>query len=365
MPAQGHPRPVLRHRHGQPRLLGDRALDGRPRALRQLRATAASCSRRPRGSPSTRQRKKEALNKLDATEGDLLRVNDIVFEIERELGSLARQVAKARRYQRLRDEIRDLDLRLVGHAAPDRAAAQGEASSPSSAQEEAVRREGATDRARHARGRAQRPEARAARAGARARARPSAALGEREEARGAGRAPGRAARRARRRSRPALGGARRPSAGGSSASGRAGGRGARARAPQVESWRSTLGRARPQTRLPARAAQLPAIEDDAQGRREERGAATEAALARPVLRPRPSSAPSCERARERLALLWPSGAAPGGAGSSAGASVWSRSRPSRRGARSRRPGRASRGARRASSRRAEAAPQSSPSASRR
>jgi chromosome segregation protein len=42
--------------------------------------------------------------------GDLTRLNDIVFEIERELRSLARQVGKARRHQRLRDEIRDLDL---------------------------------------------------------------------------------------------------------------------------------------------------------------------------------------------------------------------------------------------------------------
>src|SRR5262249_4391439 len=62
------------------------------------------------GITKYKQRKKEALAKLDATEGDLTRLNDIMFEIERELRSLARQVGKARRFQRLRDEVRDLDL---------------------------------------------------------------------------------------------------------------------------------------------------------------------------------------------------------------------------------------------------------------
>src|SRR5262247_1386220 len=65
------------------------------------------------GITKYKQRKREALQKLDATEDDLTRLNDIVFEIERELRSLARQVGKARRYQRLRDQVRDLDLALT------------------------------------------------------------------------------------------------------------------------------------------------------------------------------------------------------------------------------------------------------------
>jgi len=65
------------------------------------------------GITKYKQRKKEALGKLDATEGDLTRLNDIMFEIERELRSLARQVGKARRFQRLREEVRDLDLALT------------------------------------------------------------------------------------------------------------------------------------------------------------------------------------------------------------------------------------------------------------
>ena len=58
-------------------------------------------------------RKKEALQKLDLTLGDLTRVSDIISEIEREVRSLARQVGKARRYGRLKDEIRQLDLGLA------------------------------------------------------------------------------------------------------------------------------------------------------------------------------------------------------------------------------------------------------------
>jgi len=58
-------------------------------------------------------RKKEALQKLDLTVTDLTRVNDIVVEIEREVRSLARQVGKARRFHRLREEIKALDLGLA------------------------------------------------------------------------------------------------------------------------------------------------------------------------------------------------------------------------------------------------------------
>jgi chromosome segregation protein len=55
-------------------------------------------------------RKKEALTKLEATERDLLRVNDIITEVERQVLSLKRQVGKAQRYRELEAEIRTLDL---------------------------------------------------------------------------------------------------------------------------------------------------------------------------------------------------------------------------------------------------------------
>ncbi|MGH7731300.1 MAG: chromosome segregation protein SMC, partial [Candidatus Eiseniibacteriota bacterium] len=94
------------------------------------------------GITKYKARKREALSKLDATEGDLVRLNDIVFEIERELRSLARQVGKARRYQRLRDQIQQLDLSLTGGRVASLRGRETEARERW--QEEAVRREGVT-----------------------------------------------------------------------------------------------------------------------------------------------------------------------------------------------------------------------------
>jgi len=94
------------------------------------------------GITKYKARKKEALGKLDATETDLTRLNDIVFELERELRSLARQVGKARRYQRWRNEIRDLDLALT--AGQVEALRQKEAEAKEQWEEEAVRRAGVT-----------------------------------------------------------------------------------------------------------------------------------------------------------------------------------------------------------------------------
>src|SRR5258705_1549123 len=92
------------------------------------------------GITKYKARKKEALNKLDATDIDLTRLNDIVFELERELRSLARQVGKARRFQRLRDEIRDLDLALT--AGRSESLKTREAEAKERWQEEAVARAG-------------------------------------------------------------------------------------------------------------------------------------------------------------------------------------------------------------------------------
>jgi chromosome segregation protein len=94
------------------------------------------------GITKYKARKKEALTKLDATEIDLVRLNDIVFELERELRSLARQVGKARRYGRWRDEIRDLDLSLT--ASHVEALRAREAEAREQWQEESVRRGGIT-----------------------------------------------------------------------------------------------------------------------------------------------------------------------------------------------------------------------------
>jgi chromosome segregation protein len=93
------------------------------------------------GITKYKQRKKEALNKLEATQVDLVRVTDLLVEIEKEIGSLARQVAKARRYERLRGEIQDLDLRVSAHRHESLIAREKELAEEHQA--ESVRREAA------------------------------------------------------------------------------------------------------------------------------------------------------------------------------------------------------------------------------
>jgi chromosome segregation protein len=58
-------------------------------------------------------RRQEALSKLESTQQNQLRVNDIIIEVKRQLGSLDRQARKAERYQKLRAELKDLDFRLA------------------------------------------------------------------------------------------------------------------------------------------------------------------------------------------------------------------------------------------------------------
>src|SRR6266496_591834 len=74
-------------------------LSSRPTDRRQLIEEAA-------GVTKYKARRRSAELKLDAARQNLLRVDDIVFEVEKQRGTLKRQSAKARRYQKLRDELR-------------------------------------------------------------------------------------------------------------------------------------------------------------------------------------------------------------------------------------------------------------------
>ncbi|HLA38772.1 MAG TPA: AAA family ATPase, partial [Candidatus Glassbacteria bacterium] len=58
-------------------------------------------------------RRRFAARKLEATDGDLLRINDIVGEVERTVNSLGRQVSKARRYQKLSQLLRRVAVTLA------------------------------------------------------------------------------------------------------------------------------------------------------------------------------------------------------------------------------------------------------------
>lgn len=53
--------------------------------------------------------------RIDQTKQNLLRISDVVAEMKRSLGSLKRQVSKARRFKQLRDELTELELRAASH----------------------------------------------------------------------------------------------------------------------------------------------------------------------------------------------------------------------------------------------------------
>ncbi len=58
-------------------------------------------------------RKRSALNKLEATEADMQRVADIISEVEKQVRSLKRQLAQARRHRRYTDELARLEVGLA------------------------------------------------------------------------------------------------------------------------------------------------------------------------------------------------------------------------------------------------------------
>src|SRR5262245_38386700 len=74
-------------------------LSSRPTDRRQLIEEAA-------GVTKYKARRRAAELKLEAAQQNLLRVDEIVFEVEKQRGTMKRQAAKARRYQKLRDELR-------------------------------------------------------------------------------------------------------------------------------------------------------------------------------------------------------------------------------------------------------------------
>ena len=67
------------------------------------------------GITKYKARKKQAEQKMDLTRQNLLRVGDIVAEIQRNLAALKRQAAKAERYVSYRNEQEDLILHEASH----------------------------------------------------------------------------------------------------------------------------------------------------------------------------------------------------------------------------------------------------------
>jgi chromosome segregation protein len=74
-------------------------LSSRPADRRQLIEEAA-------GITKYKSRRRAAELKLEAAQQNLARIDDIVFEVEKQRGTLKRQAGKARRYKKLREELR-------------------------------------------------------------------------------------------------------------------------------------------------------------------------------------------------------------------------------------------------------------------
>ena len=78
-------------------------LAARPSERRQLLEEAA-------GVTKYKSRRHSAELKLEAARQNLTRVDDVVYEVEKQRRTLKRQAAKARRYRRLRDELRRWEM---------------------------------------------------------------------------------------------------------------------------------------------------------------------------------------------------------------------------------------------------------------
>src|SRR5258708_28644338 len=91
-------------------------LSSRPAERRMLIEEAA-------GVTKYKSRRRSAELKLEAAQQNLTRIDDIIFEVEKQRNALKRQAARARRYKRLREELRRWEkvqfaqrYRLLGEA---------------------------------------------------------------------------------------------------------------------------------------------------------------------------------------------------------------------------------------------------------
>ena len=65
------------------------------------------------GITKFKSRKREAALKMEGTEQNLLRLNDIIVEIKRQIDSLERQARKAEKYKHIKEEIREIELTVI------------------------------------------------------------------------------------------------------------------------------------------------------------------------------------------------------------------------------------------------------------
>ncbi len=81
-------------------------LSAKPEDRREIFEEAA-------GITKFKTQKREALQKLQATETNLLRINDILKEVKRQISSIQRQATKARKYQEIFSELKFLEWAIA------------------------------------------------------------------------------------------------------------------------------------------------------------------------------------------------------------------------------------------------------------
>jgi len=84
----------------------DMILSSKPEERRYIFEEASGITR-------YKTKKREALLKLERTKENLLRINDIIREVERQIKSIERQARKAERYKAYYEELKSLDIKLA------------------------------------------------------------------------------------------------------------------------------------------------------------------------------------------------------------------------------------------------------------
>ena len=77
------------------------------------------------GITKYKARRRQTQLKLEAAQQNLLRVNDIVHEVEKQLESLKRQASKARRYRVVREEMQGIERVVYGRRFSSSASRRG------------------------------------------------------------------------------------------------------------------------------------------------------------------------------------------------------------------------------------------------